>query len=269
MKFAIRPEIWATLALCVAVVSPSAMAQSPMLRSGASYTDTLNGNNSNTSLRRSDIHSSKAPADSFAPPTDGGEAFAPANFALPTMAPPPSPPAFGLNAQAEDQQQDFQGQQGVPSFAQQQSAPHSLGAQMDQQPQQMAVPADPDSTPEMKLLWDAWHRRVAEAVFIRYSSLANAGFANSPPIAAIAAYSVSRDGRISNIHLNQKSPNPLFNACVMMAIQSLNGNMAVLQFPPNSRRMNVEKSGTFTQNYGQQIGFKSTVGDQETIQMRR
>ncbi|MBS1957021.1 MAG: hypothetical protein JST89_22720 [Cyanobacteria bacterium SZAS-4] len=235
------------------------------LQGNAHYSDTYSGQNNNTSLKRSEVH----PTDSFAsPPSSAEPVFAPANFAVPMMDAPPAPPAFPLSAQA-DEQPDFQGQQGIPSMGQQQSAPHMLGAQQQQQPQQMSNPNDPDSTPEMKLLWDAWHRRVAEAVFIRYSSLANAGFANSPPIGAIAAYSVSRDGRISNIRLNQKSPNPLYNACVIMAIQSLNGNMQILQFPPNSRRMNVEKLGQFTQNYGQQVGFKNVVGDQETIPGRR
>jgi hypothetical protein len=270
MKFAMRLETLAALILCVSVTGP-ALAQQKVLKGNAAYSDSRESGG-NTSLRRTDIRPSSGPSsDSFAPQGDSSEAFAPSNFAVQTMAPPPSPPAFGLNAQAEDQQQDFQGQQGVPTLGQeqQQSMPHALSAQQDQQPRQMSNPNDPDSTPEMKLLWDAWHRRVAEAVFVRYSTMANAGFANSPPIGAIAAYSVSRDGRISNVRLNQKSPNVLYNACVLMAIQSLNGNMAILQFPPNSRRMNVEKVGQFTQNYGQQIGFKTIVGDQETIPGRR
>ncbi len=264
MKFAIQPGTWAALVSCVVLASP-AFAEG-FLKGNANYSDSYSGQN-NTTLKRTDVR----PTDSFAPPANTAEpVFAPANFSVPMMDAPPAPPAFPLNAQS-DEQQDFQGQQGIPSMGQQQQqyAPHMLAAQAQQLPQQMSNPNDPDSTPEMKLLWDAWHRRVAEAVFIRYSSLANAGFANSPPIGAIAAYSVSRDGRISNIRLNQKSPNPLYNACIIMAIQSLNGNLAVLQFPPNSRRMNVEKLGQFTQNYGQQIGFKNVVGDQETIPGRR
>ncbi|CAN5231021.1 hypothetical protein BH10CYA1_BH10CYA1_08070 [soil metagenome] len=264
MKFAIQPGTWAALVSCLVLASP-AFADG-YLKGNANYSDSTGGGQ-NTKLNRSEVRQS----DSFAPPTNNAEPiFAPASFSVPMIAAPPAPPAFPLAAQA-DEQPNFQGQQGIPSMGQQQQqlAPHMLGAQQEQQPQQMSNPNDPDSTPEMKLLWDAWHRRVAEAVFIRYSSLANAGFANSPPIGAVAAYSVSRDGRISNVRLNQKSPNPLYNACIMMAIQSLNGNLAVLQFPSNSRRMNVEKLGQFTQNYGQQIGFKTVVGDQETIPGRR
>lgn len=266
MKFATQPGTLAALVVCVAFASP-AFAANGYLQGNANYSDSYAGQN-NTTLKRTDVRPS---VDSFAPPSGNAEpVFAPASFAVPMMDAPPAPPSFPLNAQIEDQQQpDFQGQQGIPSMGQQQSAPHMLGVQQQQQPQQMSNPSDADSTPEMKLLWDAWHRRVAEAVFIRYSSLANAGFANSPPIGAVAAYSVSRDGRISNIRLNQKSPNALYNACIIMAIQSLNGNMAVLQFPPNSRRMNVEKLGQFTQNYGQQVGFKNVLGDQETIPGRR
>lgn len=265
-----RLETLAALVACLTLASP-VLAQN-VLRGSAQYSDS-NAGGANTSLKRSDVRpSSPTVPDSFAPQSDGSEpVFAPASFSVPMMSPPPAPPAlpaFGLNAQSEGEN-EFQGQQGVPSADQQQYAPHALSAQQDQQPRQMSNPNDPDSSPEMKLLWDAWHRRVAEAVFIRYSTMANAGFANSPPIGAVAAYTVSRDGRISNVHLNQKSPNPLYNACVLMAIQSLNGNMAILQFPPNSRRMSVEKVGQFTQNYGQQIGFKTVVGDQETIPGRR
>ncbi len=237
-----------------------------VLRGNASLTDRQESGGPGTSLNRNDVRST----DSFAPPSQSSDpVFAPPSFAVPTMtAPPPPRNPFPLNAQS-DETPDFQGQEGVPTAGQQpqQSMPHSLGAQQDQQP--AANPADPDSSPEMRLLWDAWHRRVAEAVFVRYSSLANAAFANSPPIGAIAAYSVSRDGRISNVRLNQKSGNPMYNAIVLMAIQSLNGNLAILQFPPNSRRMNMEKLGNFTQNYGQNIGFKTIIGDQETIPGRR
>ncbi|MBS2000000.1 MAG: hypothetical protein U0103_00480 [Candidatus Obscuribacterales bacterium] len=264
-----RLETLVALVACLTLANP-VFAQN-VLRGSAQYSD-LNSGGANTSLKRSDVRPSSNAPDSFAPQGDVGEpVFAPASFSVPLMAPPPAPPAnpaFGLNAQSESES-DFQGQQGVPGLDQQQYAPHALSAQQDQQPRQMSNPNDPDSSPEMKLLWDAWHHRVAEAVFIRYSTMANAGFANSPPIGAIAAYTVSRDGRISNVHLNQKSPNALYNACVIMAIQSLNGNMAILQFPPNSRRMSVEKVGQFTQNYGQQIGFKTVVGDQETIPGRR
>jgi hypothetical protein len=254
-----------SLLSCLVLASP-AMAQKNLLQGGVNHTDRQDSGGPGTTLNRNDVRST----DSFAPPTQSAEpVFAPPSFAVPTMtAPlPPSNP-FPLNAQS-DETPDFQGQQGIPTFGQQpsQSMPHSLGAQQDQQP--AASPADPDSTPEMRLLWDAWHRRVAEAVFVRYSSLANAAFANSPPIGAIAAYSVSRDGRISNVRLNQKSGNPMYNAIVLMAIQSLNGNLAILQFPPNSRRMNMEKLGNFTQNYGQNIGFKTIIGDQETVPGRR
>jgi hypothetical protein len=253
---------------CLALANP-ALSQN-LLQGSASHTDSQDGSGPHTTLNRNEVRHGQA--ESFAPPAPNAEeVFAPVSFAVPTIAAPPPPPAFPLNAQA-DGPQDFQGQQGVPTMGeqQQQFAPHALGAQQDQQPQAQATnPADPDSNPDMCLLWDAWHRRVAEAVFIRYTSLANVAFANSPPIGAIAAYTVTRDGRILNVRLNQKSANPMYNGIVMMAIQSLNGNMAILQFPPNSRRMSVEKLGQFTQNYSSQTGFKTIVGDHETIPGRR
>lgn len=266
MKFAIH-AIGLGAAFASLMLATPAFAQN-MLQAGTTYTDSRAGG-AGTTLGRNEVRRT----DNFSAPQNTAPidtAFVPGNFSVPKMELPPAPPAFSLAAQS-DGAANFQGQQGVPGFDNQQqlqqSMPHQLVAQQMQQPP--AAPADPDSTPEMKLLWDAWHRRVAEAVFIRYSSLANAAFANSPPIGAIAAYTVTRDGHISNVRLNQKSANPAYNAIVLMAIQSLNGNMAILQFPDNSRRMSMEKVGQFTQNYGQNIGFKTIVGDQETIPGRR
>ncbi len=271
MRFTINPRNLSLLACSLNLAAP-ALADG-FLQGRANYNDS-NVGGQNKTLNRSDL----SPSNAFGPPSDNKSEpiFSPESFSVPVMtappAPPslPSPPSFSLNAQSEDSS-NFDGQQGVPTIGQepQQSSPFPLAAQQAQPPEGMANPIDPDSTPDMKLLWDAWHRRVAEAVYIRYSTMANVAFANSPPIGAVAAYSVSRDGRISNVRLNQKSPNMLYNACVVTAIQSLNGNLAILQFPPNSRRLNVEKLGQFTQNYGQPIGFKTIVGDHETIPGRR
>lgn len=261
----------ATLAMLSTLMLASPGFAQNLLQGNVNHTDTINsGGPSNTSLNRSEMRGSRSvsqPAQS-SPALD--QAFAPQDFNVQSMAPPP-PPAFNLNAQSQAQNQapEFSGQQGVPMMEQQPTAtaPFNLNAQQAMQPP--AAPADPDSTPEMKLQWDAWHHRVAEAIFVRYQSLSNAAFRNSPPIAAIAAYTVTRDGKICNVRLNQKSPNPMYNAVVLMAIQSLNGNNAILQFPENSRRMTVEKQGQFTQNYNQQIGFKNVIGDQETIARHR
>lgn len=133
--------------------------------------------------------------------------------------------------------------------------------------QQRQHSQDPDSSPEMQVAWDLWHRRVAEAIYTRFNFLAKLGFRHSPPLLCQVAYVVSRDGQIQNIQVQQKSTNVLFNVIVYQTVKSLNGDINLLQFPQGSRRMFVPKVGTFTQNYGGD-GFKYTVGDKETLQGR-
>jgi hypothetical protein len=127
---------------------------------------------------------------------------------------------------------------------------------------------DPDSSPDMQLAWDAWHRRVAEAIYQRFNFLAKLGFKHSPPLLCQVSYTVTRDGQINNVQVQQNSNNMLFNIIVVQTVKSLNGDVSLLTFPQGSRRMFVPKVGTFTQNYGGD-GFKYTVGDRETIQQQR
>lgn len=131
-------------------------------------------------------------------------------------------------------------------------------------PQQIPYAVDPDSTPEMQLLWDIWHHRVAEAIFVRFNYLAKVAFKCSPALLCKVSYTVTRDGHIQNIQVQERSQSMLFNLIVSQTVKSLDGDAALLQFPPNSRRMIVAKNGTFTQNYGGD-GFKYTTGDKETI----
>lgn len=135
--------------------------------------------------------------------------------------------------------------------------------------QQGAIPGqveqnDPDNTPEMQLAWDQWHKRVAQAIYEKFNSLAQLAFQFSKPISCYATYTVTKDGRIINTKLDQPSPNVAFNALVIMVINSLSGQTDLLTFPAGSQRTFVSKAGMFTQNYGVQ-GFKYTMGDKETV----
>jgi hypothetical protein len=241
------------------------LSTSIMLPASAEFLkqDTMGG--SGTTLNRNDIQKMGDPFGGGGAPLQQGpadQAFDPGNFQVSSMAPPQAPPALQGNAQNQGQQ-DFQGQfgQAMPAQEQPQQQMHNLNAQTGGPPPQQFNPNDP----ELQIAWNEWHRRVAAAVYERYSTMANAAFYRSPPMAAAAAYVVTRDGHIANSHLTQKNGNPIFNAIVLTAINSLNGNMAILAFPPGSRRMTVDKSATFTQNYGPQQGFKYQMGDQETI----
>lgn len=134
-----------------------------------------------------------------------------------------------------------------------------------QQPQPQFNPNDPDGgNPAMQLAWDAWHRRVAEAIYTRYNFFAKAAFHNSQPLLCQVSYVVTRDGHITQMNMAQKSPNVLYNVLVFQAVKSLDGDQMLLQFPPGSRRQFVQKYGTFAQNYGAN-GFKYTTGDQERL----
>jgi len=131
-------------------------------------------------------------------------------------------------------------------------------------PQPAFNPNDPDSSPDMKLMWDLWHKRVASTIFDRFNFFAKAAFKRSPPLLAELSYVVTRDGRIQNIQIRRKSTNVLFNVLIFQAVKSLDGDLSVLAFPQGSRRMFVPKSGTFAQNYGP-TGFRYATGDAERI----
>lgn len=180
----------------------------------------------------------------------------------------PAPPKKPMSGNAQDSGGDFNGQKMMP--VQEDTPPPQ---QPQRQPNlqsgtQSNRSNDPDGgSAEMQLLWDAWHKRVAESIFTRFNSLAQMAFKHSPPLACQVSYMVARDGRVGNVQVLQKSSNPIFNTMLLGVINSMNGN-PVLEYPPNSRRQFVEKTGTFTWNYGQQ-GFKYTTGDQERIQQQR
>ncbi len=176
----------------------------------------------------------------------------------------PAPPKKPFKVNAEDQGQgDFNGQQMMPTMEQPPNNPPPQQMQPFRNNIQQQQSNDPDGSAAMQLLWDAWHKRVAETIYVRFNSLAQMAFKRSQPLACQVSYMVARDGRVGNVQLLQKSANPIFNTMLLGVINSMNGN-PVLEYPPNSRRQFVEKTGTFTWNYGQN-GFKFTTGDKETI----
>ena len=187
-----------------------------------------------------------------------GDAFEPPPGAFnfgnpPTNNPPsgqltPSVPGLDLNGRATDQ------------------SPYNLSAH-DEGASMQPGKADPDSSPALQLAWDQWHRRVAQAIYERFNSMAQLAFRFSTPLSCYVTYTITRDGRIVNAQLQQKSPNVAFNTLVLMVVSSMSGQTAILAFPPGSQRSFVSKAGMFTQNCGVQ-GFKYTTGDKETIPSR-
>ncbi len=108
---------------------------------------------------------------------------------------------------------------------------------------------DPDDSQELRSAWQLWHRRVDEAVFVRFDGVAQRAFANSRPFSCEAAYTVTHDRQIINVRLLKKSHNIVYNSMLLMVLKSMNGN-PLLEFPSGSKREFVEKTGVFTRNCG-------------------
>lgn len=123
---------------------------------------------------------------------------------------------------------------------------------------------DYDSSPQMQVLWDAWHKRVAASIFERFNMFAKGGFSQSPPYRAHIGYTVTKDGHIQNVQFFQQTDNALFNTMIVQAVQSLDGDTEVLAFPPGSRRTTVAKKAVFQHNFGRE-GYRHIINDKEEI----
>jgi TonB C terminal len=261
------------LALSASIFSTSLPVCADVLKGGVKTEDYLHPTQG-PSLNRNDIggqdafdsnENKQAPPQQLLQPSNG-------SFDVKSQRPPaPPPPDFNLRAEDAGQTPDFNGtpMQGMPSAETPQTAMGPTAGPVpggdDGMSQNGHASNDPDKTREMQLAWDAWHHRVAEAVYQRFITMSHTAFKYSGPLAAYVSYTVTRDGRVLNTTLQRKSSNVAFNAMIMLVVNSMSGQHDLLSFPPGSRRMTVEKGGMFTENYGPQQGFKFTTGDQETI----
>jgi len=258
----------AVLALSASVLSTSLPVCAEVLRGGVKTEDYLHPSQG-PSLNRNDIggdpfgsnESNTAPPQQLLEPGKGA-------FDVKSQRPPAPPPDFNLRAEDAGAAPDFNGtpMQGMPAETPQTAMGPTAGPfPGEQAPQNGSASNDPDKSREMQLAWDQWHHRLAEAVYQRFITMSHTAFKYSGPLAAYVSYTVTRDGRVLNTQLQQKSSNVAFNAMIMLVVNSMSGQRDLLAFPPGSRRMTVEKGGQFTENYGPQQGFKFTTGDQETI----
>ncbi len=216
------------------------------------------------SLSRTDIKPSNN--DPFSGTDEDGELLdAPKYKAEPVRKPPKAQKPFVLQATDQGNPYNTVAQPPVQAPMEMGGDPDNLPMQTNQNMPPAFNPNDPDSSPDMQLAWDMWHKRVAQCIFERFNFFAKAAFRRSPPLMAKLSYVVTRDGHITNINMPQKGSNVLFNVLVFQSVKSLDGDMSMLTFPEGSRRMYVPKTGTFTQNYGAE-GFRYTVGDRETVQ---
>ncbi len=125
--------------------------------------------------------------------------------------------------------------------------------------------ADAEDTGVIKIAWDAWHKRVGTIIYQRWSFLSNAAFQMSPPLNCRISYVVTRDGIIEDVKVLAESPDEMYNALVVQAVQSISGDKALLQFPPGSRRVSVEKVADFCQNCDLTNTVRYATGDKETV----
>ncbi len=228
-----------------------AYGQGPGLLKGGVQTKEYVKPQAAPSLSRNDMNQMGDPFSSDAP---GG----PGTFDAPDDAFNQRP--FNLDAQQGNQNMQYQ----QPMMQQQPQQQYQGGVGT----QRFPLSAEQEEQhPQMKLAWDQWHKRVAGAIYSRFNGLATTAFKQSQPMACEVAYTVTRDRKIQNIQLIQKSPNIVFNTMVYGVVKSMNGD-PLLDFPQGSARQTVDKSGTFLWNYKVQ-GFKYTINDQETIKQRR
>jgi len=170
-----------------------------------------------------------------------------------------------LRGNANDDEGPF-GSKGMPQL-EPDDAPSQGDARNDTPFQSSTTtPGVGDNSAQMKLLWDAWHKRVAETIYSRFNQSAQTFFKRSQPLSCQVSYMVARDGRVGQVRVLQPSSNPIYDTMLVTVIKSIQHN-PVLEYPPNSQRQFVEKSGTFTWNYsGSGVGFRFLTGDQEKIQ---
>jgi hypothetical protein len=191
--------------------------------------------------------------ESSLPPV--GEAFQPPANAFDFSASKNGPPAGDLKASVP-------GLDETAIAAQTPTAPFNLSAQ--DQDTSAQIDKDVDNSPALQLAWDQWHKRVAQAIYEKFNSMAQLAFRFSSPLSCYVTYTITSDGRVVNAKLEQKSANVAFNALVLMVVSSMSGQTDILAFPQGSQRGFVNKAGMFTQNYGVQ-GFRYTTGDKETV----
>lgn len=99
-----------------------------------------------------------------------------------------------------------------------------------------------DSSPAMKAAWNSWRQRLNAEIHKRVERFAKAAFHNSPRLKCELTYTVTKDGRIKDISVKKSSANVLFNVLIQQAVQSLDGNASLLQFPSGSNAQKIQET---------------------------
>ncbi len=221
------------------------------------------------SLKRNDMNNSGDPFETKN--QNQNDAFEPPSSAFQVQSAKPSaPPRKDYNLNATDGGQ-FNGQGGVNDELPQQQEPRQQievpnmapPTQVNNIRQEPQEPQDPDGQ-ALKVAWDDWHNRVAGAIFSQIGPAAARKIPRSEPLICVVNYTITKDGRVKNVHLQQKSSSSMYNDMVVSVVKGMAGN-PVLQFPEGSRRMTVDKLSTFKHNARGPNGYQYITGDQETV----
>jgi outer membrane biosynthesis protein TonB len=111
---------------------------------------------------------------------------------------------------------------------------------------------------ELVLAWERWHKQLAQAVYSRWNRRAVAAGR------ATMRITVTRDHRISAEILSSKG-GPVFNATLLDAVLSLNGNPG-LNFPAKSERQKVSFEGDYIAGSNINPGYSWIKNDFEKVQ---
>ena len=92
--------------------------------------------------------------------------------------------------------------------------------------------------------WNDWNKDIDDYLHRQFEEN-NGRFSHGPRLSAKVVYTVTKDGRIMNVHFADKSASEQFNSCVLEIVNLMTGQPC-LQFPEGSKEEAVEKSVVFS-----------------------
>jgi len=91
--------------------------------------------------------------------------------------------------------------------------------------------------------WKTWYAAIDKALAERFTSVSGM-FSYGPALRAMIRYSVTKDKQITDVRVDQKSPNLMFNIAVQGVVNSLN-NDPLLQLPDGNDGRDLQMRAEF------------------------
>jgi hypothetical protein len=91
--------------------------------------------------------------------------------------------------------------------------------------------------PVRAMSWNDWNKNIDDYLHRRFEEF-NGIFSHVPRLSAKVVYTVTKEGRIMNVHFGDKSASERFNSCVLDIVKSMTGE-PLLQFPEGSKEESV------------------------------